>query len=217
MIIAVANIKGGVGKTNIAVSIATYLLTQKAKTVFLVDTDEQESASMALKVRKMLGVKPAVPFKLITEAKELSWNLEELKKQYDYVIVDAGGRDTEALRATLLRTDILLVPCPPGSTDIWSFKKKLGRIVADARKIGGKFKAYSFLSRADAKLGSADNINAQKIIEQVPEFKFVDARIVNRKAYGIALGSGKSVFELRPRDIKACNEIRYLVEKTIPL
>lgn len=40
--------------------------------------------------------------------------------KFDDIIIDAGGRDSTALRAALVLSDVLLVPFQPRSYDVWA-------------------------------------------------------------------------------------------------
>jgi chromosome partitioning protein len=56
MILAVGNIKGGVGKTMLAVNIAV-ALAQRGRDVLLIDGDDQASAATFARIRAELPIK----------------------------------------------------------------------------------------------------------------------------------------------------------------
>lgn len=54
------------------------------------------------------------------DGKLLRAQVGPLAAKYEDTIIDAGGRDTEALRVALGRSDVLLVPAQPRAVDVWS-------------------------------------------------------------------------------------------------
>ena len=208
MIIAVANTKGGTGKTTTAVQLALYRQSLGHE-VWLVDGDEQQSALTGVSIRSENGVKPALACSAYSDARTLKSQIETQINKWEDIIIDVGGRDTGALRAALLVCDILLVPVQPRSYDVWALSK-LEDIIRDARDIGADFDAYCFLSCADSQ--GADNQEAAEVMKQCEEMKFLDRAIGRRKAFATAGGAGLSVFEMRPKDPKACSELKALAE-----
>ncbi len=209
MIIAVANTKGGTGKTTTAVQLALYRQSQ-GHDVWLVDGDEQQSALTAVSIRSENNVKPDLACSAYSNARTLKSQIEAQVNKWEDIIIDVGGRDTGALRAALLVCDLLLVPVQPRSYDVWALAK-LEDIIRDARDIGADFQAYCFLSCADSQ--GADNQEAASVMKECEEMKFLDRQLGRRKAFATAGGAGLSVFEMRPKDPKACAELKGLAEE----
>src|SRR5215470_14065186 len=105
MIIVVANSKGGVGKSTLAVHLAAWLHQQGHK-VKLADCDAQHSSSEWLReaVPEITSVTLASPDQILDE-------LREIAKGADYVVADGPGSNNETGRALLLRADLAIVPC----------------------------------------------------------------------------------------------------------
>lgn len=95
MLVLVANEKGGVGKTTIAVNLAA-MCVLAGKETLLVDTDKQESASAWAGVRHENEVEPTVT--CVAKTGKVGYDLAKLKEKFDVVIVDAGGRDSIEMR-----------------------------------------------------------------------------------------------------------------------
>ena len=51
-----------------------------------------------------------------------SAQVQQQSSKFDDVIIDAGGRDSTALRAALVLSDVLLVPFQPRSYDVWALE-----------------------------------------------------------------------------------------------
>ena len=75
MIIAVANTKGGTGKTTTAVQLALYRQSLGHE-VWLVDGDEQQSALTAVSIRSENNVKPALACSAYSDARTLKSQIE---------------------------------------------------------------------------------------------------------------------------------------------
>jgi chromosome partitioning protein len=99
MILTVGNIKGGVGKTTLALNVAI-ARANMGKDVLLVDGDEQHTALTFTELRtEQLGSPGYTSVSLHGAA--LRTQVLQLTPKYDDIIIDVGGRDTGSLRAAL--------------------------------------------------------------------------------------------------------------------
>lgn len=146
MILAIASLKGGSGKTTTSISL-TSALRARGKRVLLVDTDPQGSATQWMGVPRsdtfahwwvgessvrslaelvVQDVIPAsltlahVPLALAGELgaeKVLRNGLRPLLKTYDWIIIDTPPGETLHVRSALVAADRVISPLTPGSTD----------------------------------------------------------------------------------------------------
>src|SRR5437660_9713636 len=112
MIIVVANSKGGVGKSTLAVHLAAWLHEQ-GHSVTLADCDTQHSSSEWIK-----EAAPDVKTVRLADPNEILDRLPTLGQQADYVVADGPGSNTETSRALLLRADLALVPCKASMLEV---------------------------------------------------------------------------------------------------
>src|SRR5580700_9968894 len=112
MIIVVANSKGGVGKSTIAVHLAAWLQEQ-GHSVTLADCDTQHSSSDWAK-----EAMPDVKTVRFTDPDEILDGLPTLARHSDFVVADGPGSNTETSRALLLRADLALVPCKASMLEV---------------------------------------------------------------------------------------------------
>lgn len=209
MIITVGNIKGGVGKTTLALNIAVASALMERK-VWLVDGDAQATATQAVQFRSEAGQKPILACAAYTNGSALRTQVKLQAEHFDDVIIDAGGRDSGALRAALSISDVLLVPFQPRSYDVWSLAD-IVKLIEEAKSMREGLRAYAVLNLADPGLTSSDNTEAAEAVADYPELELLETPIRRRKAFANAAGRGLSVLESTPRDEKACAEIMGLI------
>jgi chromosome partitioning protein len=208
MILVCGGIKGGSGKTTIATNL-TAMRAQAGKDVLLVDADEQESATIFTAIRKRDQSNRPQYTSIILREGNLRSEIDRMRTKYDDIIVDTGGRDTRAQRASLSLANVLLLPFNPRSLDIWTLEN-VEKLLEDIRTINPALRAVSFLNRADPV--GADNQDARDILSEVAGIEFAGLTIVNRKAFGKAVSVGLAVAELSNPDDKATREITALYE-----
>lgn len=205
MIIACGGIKGGVGKTTIAVNLAI-MLADRGRETLLVDADEQGTASDFTAVRNArLGEAGYTAVKL--QGAAVRNEIPRLAKKYEDVVIDVGGRETVGQRAALIVADILLAPIVPSSFDVWSLER-VAALVVEARGFNPKLRACCFLNRADPK--GKDNEEAAKLAREIEGLEFIDVALGHRKVYRNSTGQGLGVAESRPADPKAREEMAKL-------
>src|ERR1700678_2298403 len=112
MIIVVANSKGGVGKSTLAVHLAAWLHEQ-GHSVTLADCDTQHSSSDWAN-----EAIPEVKTVRLADPNEILDQLPTLGQKTDYVVADGPGSNTETSRALLLRADFAIVPCKASMLEV---------------------------------------------------------------------------------------------------
>ncbi|MGK7896185.1 MAG: AAA family ATPase, partial [Xenococcus sp. (in: cyanobacteria)] len=118
-IIAVANQKGGTGKTTTSVHLAYYLAVQKKFSTLLIDADSQNSSSQWL-----YNLTPSIPTQAISDKNQLFEEIPQLAKKYECIIVDGpAGRLEDETKAIMARADLVVVPIQPKVLDLSSTLK----------------------------------------------------------------------------------------------
>lgn len=210
MILTIGNTKGGVGKTTLAVQIAI-LGSNAGRDVWLIDGDRQGTAASAIAVRTETDRKPGIACSQYADGPTLRGQVQQQRSKWDDIIIDAGGRDSTALRAALILSDVLLVPFAPRSYDVWALED-MASLVDEARSVRDGLRAFAVMNLADPGETSADNAEAAAAVENVPQFEYLAMPIRRRKAFSNASGAGLAVTELSPRDSKACAELNSLFD-----
>ena len=209
MIITVGNTKGGVGKTTLAVNIAI-ARALSGRDVWLIDGDRQGTAQTAISIRAQAGHLPGIACASYPDGPILRAQVQQQSAKFDDVVIDAGGRDSTALRAALVLSDVLLVPFQPRSYDVWALND-MAALVDEARSVRDGLRCFAVLNCADPGEHSADNLEAAAAVADVPQFEYLPTPLRRRKAFANAAGAGQSVLEVRPQDAKAVAELTSLL------
>lgn len=200
-IVVVGASKGGTGKSTSSLQFAIGLAREGAR-VWLVDGDRQETSVTAITMRAQSGRAP-IAASAYANGATLRAQVLQQRDAYDFVVIDAGGRDSSALRAALTVCDAVVIPCLPRTFDVWAMQDMV-QLVDEARAVHD-LKAYAFLNSADT--NGADNRDAAAAIADFAQVELLPYRLGRRKAYANASGAGLHVEEMPRRDSVACAEI----------
>lgn len=112
-VITLATSKGGAGKSTLSRNLAAHW-TNIGMRVAIIDADPQGSI-----INRHDPEGPLKNLTVLAEPEESVASLiEDIKKDYDYVIVDTGGfRNRTTVRA-LIYTDLALIPLKPSADDV---------------------------------------------------------------------------------------------------
>lgn len=209
MIVTVGNTKGGVGKTTLAVNLAI-ARAMTGRDVWLIDADRQGTAQTAISIRADSGQQPGIACATYPDGPTLRAQVQQQVGKFDDIIIDAGGRDSTALRAALVLSDVIVVPFQPRSYDVWALND-IAALIDEARSVRDNLRAVAILNCADSGETSTDNADAAAAVADVPQFEYLATPIRRRKAFANAAGAGLSVLELKPADKKASAELNALI------
>ena len=115
MILSFINQKGGVGKTTLSINVASCLALSEKK-VLLIDADPQKSSMDWANVRQGERKFNVISLATSTVHKEI----ELLKPNYDYIIIDAPGNLSNVTRSVIVGSDKIIIPILPSPYDIWA-------------------------------------------------------------------------------------------------
>lgn len=210
MVIAVTNLKGGVGKTTIATNLAV-ALKQRNYDVCVVDTDLGQQSAMEWSGNRNEQL-DHIPVHGIS-IKQLNKEVEDLKKRFDMVVIDGTPQLSELADRTILASDVLLIPLTASIYDFRGFENFLERfeqIKGIKEASGGVVQAHVVLNRIVPNTNVSKDI-AAAIAEY--EIEVMDTKLVNRVAYVDTATAGKGVTEYS--DPKAKQEFEALVDELL--
>ena len=206
MILAVGNVKGGVGKTTLTINLAI-ARANAGKEVLLVDGDEQQTAMTFTQLRTEQLERPGYTA-VSLQGSVLRTQVRQLAPKYHDLIIDVGGRDTGSLRAALTVADTFLIPVQPRTFDIWALDQ-MAALVKEAREIHPELRAVSILNAADSQ--GRDNAEAAEALKDVSGIEGLPVMIGRRKVFPNAASTGRGVTEYLPKNPKALQEFHQLL------
>jgi chromosome partitioning protein len=207
MIIVIANSKGGVGKSTIAVHLAAWLHEQGYR-VTLADCDTQHSSSDWLHeaVPEINTVRLGSPDQILDE-------LPAIAKSADFVVADGPGSNTETSRALLLRADLAVVPCKASMLEVRALKQATSAL-RHAREIRrGPPKAIIVLSMVGKTYKLTQDMRAAAAALRLPVAK---TSLTLRQVYADGPGQGVVVWHLGARAGEASRQVKQLCRELLP-
>jgi len=183
MVIAIAQQKGGAGKTMLAAQLAVAFGLERR--VAAVDIDPQASLTAWAGLRDA-NPRAQAAIRIETVAGwRLAGMLDSLRRKYDVVLIDTPPvLDGDAARA-IRGADLVLVPLNPAPPDLWAAEGTLKRAAEERRRVPLVFNRAPAASRLRRRLEA--EIAARGLI-LLPAFG-------NRSAYSASFAEGIGVVE----------------------
>ena len=202
-VIAILNQKGGVGKTTLAIHIAT-AIALKGRKVLLLDADPQNSALDWAAARHGQPLFPVVALPKSSIHKELP----SLADKFDVVIIDGPPRVHDVARSAIMASDLVLVPVQPSPYDVWA-SKEIMDLLNEAAVYKPNLKKAFIINRKI--VNTAIGRDVAEALSEYP-VPVLNTTIGQRVAFAESAAKGLTVFELDP-DMLASQEMSQLVDE----
>lgn len=208
-VLAILNQKGGVGKTTLAVHIATVLAQRSdGSPVLLIDADPQASA-LDWSARRA----GSSPFSVIGFPRPfLHREIKSLTRGYGWAVIDGAPRVGELARSAIAGSDVVLVPVQPSPWDVWA-TKEIADILGECRPLKPELSTYFVINRLFPRttLGGEIVEALRSLDAGIP---LLQTMIRNRTEYAKAARSGLTALETDPNG-PAAKEMAALVDELL--
>jgi chromosome partitioning protein len=204
MIISLVNQKGGVGKTTVAVNLASGLAESDHR-ILIVDADPQGSVIQwqSIADRKEFDV-------LHLPSPQIKKEIKSLRRRYDHIIIDSPPAIEDITRTVIEVTNLALIPIAPSPLDIWSSQETI-MLIETLKKRYRKLSARILIYRKipGTRLGK----EAREAMQSY-NLDILSSEISQRIVFVEAMIAGLSVLQFAPKSI-AAEEIRSLCKEII--
>lgn len=207
MIIGVLNQKGGVGKTTISIGIAAELARQGAR-VLLIDADPQGSSLDWAAAREGAALFSIVGLPRATIHKEI----ENLRQNYDHVVIDGPPRVTDLARSAIMASDIVVIPVQPSPYDIWAADDVV-KLIAEAMVYKENLKSCFVINRKI--VNTAIGRDVADVLGSY-DLAVLNSTIAQRVIFAESAAQGKAIFEV-DKDSSAVGEVEAVVNELMSL
>jgi chromosome partitioning protein len=212
-VISVVALKGGVGKTTIALSLAAEFRV-RGFSVLLADADPQGS-SLAWGSAATDTAKAKIPSPTVVGVRDGFYRPDQLPKlaaSYDWTIIDTPPHAGPILRASLAVADLAILPCGPGALDAWALGDTV-KIIEEARRARPGLKAVIVLNRVQKR--TAIGLGAREALTDAG-IPATAAWLGFRVTFAEAVAAGLGPTTYQPKG-PAADEVRALCDETMAL
>jgi chromosome partitioning protein len=201
--IAIAQRKGGVGKTTIAVSLAAEI-RNRGGDVILIDADPLRSACEWAALGGLHF--PIQEITFTTKGPVADWVIAVKRIRSDFVIVDTPPSE-DALAASIALANVTIIPCLPSGLDLAATNRTLEIVNAVRGMRGDDVHVILTPNRVDRR-----TLEGRQLVDELEEYgEIVAPPIGNRSAFVRAFSLGNSVGDLDPYGL-GIGELRELCD-----
>lgn len=206
MIICLSSLKGGSGKTTLAVHLA-HAISLSNKKVILIDSDPQGSSQGWAASRED---KP--PFPVVGMARNtLHRDLPPLLENYDHCVIDTPPRVSALARTSILASDLVLIPVQPSSYDVWAASETVN-LIQEAQGFKPEIKAAFIINRR-----ITNTAISREVAEALSDYDFPLLKTtIGQRVIFSESSAGYSVMELAPSST-ATKEIKKLSQELMKM
>lgn len=208
LIIGITALKGGVGKSTLAINLAAHMHQQGTR-VLLVDADSQGTCRgwAAIAVAADRDTPPVVSM-----GPEMRRDLAKVARGFDAVVIDTPPRLGAEQRAAMIVSDLVLIPVTPGPADCWALQETL-MLLDEAQSLRPEIRAAIVMNRVSGRTTLA-HATKRTILEST--VTLLMPTIGSRVAFAEAIASGQGVSTYAPQS-QAAHEIAALAEEALRL
>lgn len=199
--IAVAQQKGGAGKTTLAAHLAV-ACSQFGLDVAAIDIDPQGSLTHWHSVREKQNDASLTPMDFTSiSGWRVGKEISKFAESHDIVIIDSPPHTQTEAREAIRHADLVVIPMQPSPLDLWATQATIKMAKEEKKPIKMVLNRVNSMSKL-----------SQTIAEDIPAM--CQNRFGNRVSYAGAMVSGRGVTETAPSSI-ASKEVLALAEEIL--
>ena len=206
-VIAVANQKGGVGKTTLAMNMAAGLTRQGS--CIVVDADPQRSATMWIELSDSLREFPA---RVVPAEDEIKKQIIQLQTEFDYIVIDCPPEiKSDSTISAIEISQILLIPLLPSPMDLWA-STRIEELIKRVQRVNPTISAFVVLNQIEPRSAMSRGMDDALQEINIPVLRH---RLSRRASYRTAALEGCSVYDLGFRGRVASEEIDNIIDEVL--
>lgn len=187
--------KGGVGKTSHACNFAVWLHHQ-GRRVCVVDADKQAHVTkFGVRRRAHEPRLSTLPERALLLKSQTGAAIRQLAREFDDLVVDTGGYDSQEIRSVLTVADLVIIPLAVSEIVLESMDD-MDELLGHARGFNPELRARSFVNMASTNWVKASDIAAAASYARA--FSWMqpfESTLHQRDAYSVAWGQGRGIME----------------------
>jgi len=205
------HVKGGVGKTLVAGSVAAEL-ARRGNRVLIVDCDEQASATAWAGAAPDNALFPATVVNLALYKDKIHREIQRHVEHYDFIVVDTPPQLGNISSSALLVADLAIVPLPPSPLELWA-AQAVKALILQAMAVNTDLQAVLLANKTNrTALCSA-------AMHEMEDFgiPMMQSKLSSRVAYQQAVLAGVPVTALGSNASAAAMEVRAAVDEILEI
>ena len=203
MIVAVIGIKGGTGKTTVAVHLAGWRQLSGNDTI-LIDADRQETSRLWVERRQELNLtSPECMQQFGRSVRQAGLGMS---RRFDDVVIDIGAGDLIAIETVLRIADFGVIPLQPNEFDVWTLPD-LNAYAEDAQALNPNIRFSAVLNRAPTHRSNKDTDATLEALRQCKGINASPCVIKERTSIRRVVPTGRLINETSSRDPQAISEL----------
>lgn len=203
MIVAVMGIKGGTGKTTLAVHLAGWRQLSGNDTI-LIDADRQETSRLWVERRQELDLpSPECMQQFGRSVRQAGLGMA---RRFDDVVIDIGAGDLIAIETVLRIADVGVMPLQPNEFDVWTLPD-LNTYAEDAQALNPELRISAVLNRAPTHRSNKDTNATLEALRQCNGINTSPCIVKERTSIRRAVPTGRLINETSSLDYQAINEL----------